>query len=300
MKRLILIAVPVLILLSLFLMRPAGVPEAPASEVTPEPTDAATAAPAPTPPPTPVPSQTFITEYPATDLATGEQIVKSLGVYLPEGYNPEESYPAVMLMHVSGADETFWLNLGIQEIMDELTANGEIPPTLVFMPDGYASDDKRGVRNDPGIYTQFAAELRNDLMPFLREYYGLSEEREDLAFYGASFGAYLCVNSVLIPNLDLFSGYGYVGGGTIDLPSLLTGWENSGTAGLPVKLLYIGEGSFDDRGPVELSYLTLLNHCDSFSDANLKFSLMENVGHDPEEWTRGLKEFLPLFFTGEG
>ena len=300
MKRLMLIAVPVRILLALFLLRPAGTPEAPTLQATPEPTAAATASPEPTPLPAPAPSQTFVTEYPATDYATGEQIVKKLAVYLPEGYIPGKSYPAVMLMHVSGADETFWLNLGIQEIMDELTANGEIPPTLVFMPDGYAGEEKRGARNDPGIYTQFAAELRNDLMPFLREYYGISENRGDLAFYGASFGAYLCVNSVLIPNLDLFSGFGYVGGGTIDLSSLLSGWEDSGTAGLPIKLLYIGEGSFDDRGPVELSYLTLLNHCDSFSDANLKFSLMENVGHDPEEWTRGLREFLPLFFSSEG
>ena len=296
MKRAVLLLIPILILASLFAVRAAehaSIQETPvptAAAAKPEPT------PAPTPEPTPRPSETFYTEYDARNAETGETVKKQLGVYLPPAYDENGEYRAIFLMHVSGADETFWMNLGIGEILDGMISSGEIPPVVAFMPDGYISDEKRGNRNDFSVYTQFAAEFREDLIPFAREYYSLSLSRDDLAFYGASFGAYMTVNSVLAPNLDLVSNFGYVGGGTIEPARLEEGWNTSGCSELPVRMLYIGEGEMDDRGPVELSYMTLLNACEKFHDDNLKFTLMPGIGHDATEWTEGLKEALRLFF----
>ena len=251
----------------------------------------------PSPEPTVRPSETFITEYDAVDIETGETVRKEMAVYLPEGYDENGQYNAVFLMHVSGSDERFWPNLGIKEIMDGLISSGEIEPMIVFMPDGYISDDARGTRNNPKVYTQFAAEFRDNLIPFVKEYYAVYDGREHYGFYGASFGAFLTVNSVLERNLDLVSFFGISGGGDIDINELESSWINCGTSELPVGMFYFGEGDMDDRGPVELSYMRLRDYCDKFTDDNLKFTLMEGVGHDATEWTEGLKEALRLFFS---
>lgn len=263
-------------------------PATPAAAFSPEPT--------PSPEPTVRPSETFVTEYEATDVSTGGKVRKNMAVYLPEGYDENGEYNTVFLMHVSGSDENFWLGLGIQEIMDGLISSGAVEPMIVFMPDGYISDDIRGIRNNPAVYTQFASEFRDDILPFVREYYAVHDGRDHYGFYGASFGAYLTVNSILEPNLDLVSYYGYVGGGEIDINELESSWLNSGNSDYEIGMFYIGEGSMDDRGPVELSYMTLRDHCDKFSENNLRFTLMDGIGHDATEWSEGLKEALQLFF----
>lgn len=268
-------------------------------EETPQ-TEAPTAAPEdaePSPEPTARPSELVSVSYRTSNFETGEETEKEMTVYLPEEYDENGRYNAVFLMHVSGSDENFWPSLGVKEIADELIDSDAIEPVLIFMPDGYFSDDVRGNRNDPRIYTQFAQEFRNDLMPFVKQSFPVYEERGHFAFYGASFGAYLTVNSVLKPNLDLVSNYGYVGGGTIDLNELEQAWADSGTSDLDISMFYIGEGDRDDRGPVELSYMILRDYCSKFNEENLKFTLMEGVGHDAEEWTGGLKEALQLFFS---
>ena len=269
--------------------------------VHPQENSVVTAAPAETPAATPSleptvrPSEVYTVTYKTTNRETGETAEKEMAVYLPEAYDANGQYNAVFLMHVAGSDENFWPGLGIQSIMDELIASGAVEPMLLFMPDGYVSDAVRGNRNDPRIYTQFAAEFREDLLPFVKQNYAVCEGREHLGIYGASFGAYLTVNSILRPNLDLVSNFGITGGGTIDLNELEQGWQDSGNADLDIAMFYIGEGDRDDRGPVELSYMTLRDHCDKFNEDNLKFTLMEGVGHDETEWIEGLKEALQLF-----
>ena len=245
-------------------------------------------------------SETFITEYETVNYETGETVKKKMAVYLPAGYREDGQYNAVFLMHVSGCNETFWLDLGIQGLMDRLIAEGQIEPTVVFMPDGYINDEKRGHQGDDTIYVQMSGELRDDLVPFVREYYALYGDRDHMAFMGASFGAYMTVNSALCPNLDLFSNFGYVGGGTIDLGKLENSWSAYGTQDLDIHMMYIGEGDRDDRGPVELSYMTLMGGCDKFSEHNLVFSLMEGYAHEPAEWVLGVQEALPLFWPASG
>lgn len=270
-------------------------------EIIPEPvsTSAATPSPevetTPSPEPTVRPSEIFVTQYGATDISTGERVIKNMSVYLPEGYDENEKYNAVFLMHISGSDENFWPGMGIQDIMDDLISSGEIEKTIVFMPDGYISDDVRGNRNDDGIYYQFAAELRDDIFPFIHQFYAVYDTREHYAFVGASFGSYMTVNSVLGPNLDLVKYFGCIGGGTIEQWRLEQSWSANGTGDLPVGMLYIAEGEYDDRGPAELSAMLLKSNCDKFDDTNLVFALLEGVGHEPLEWSGGFADAVRLF-----
>ena len=241
-------------------------------------------------------SQTFITSYETVDYETGEKVTKEMAVYLPAGYTQNEKYNVMILMHTSGSDEQFWLGLGIQDIMDKLISEGTIEKTIVFMPDGYINDEKRTHRGDDTIYIQMSGELRNDIVPFIKENYSVYEEREHYAFVGASFGAYMTVNSALCTNLDLFSNFGYIGGGTIEQEKLESNWYACSTQDLPINMLYIGEGDRDDRQPAELSYIYLMAGCDKFNEDNLIFSLMEGYAHEPAEWILGVEQALQLFW----
>lgn len=267
--------------------------EAAAPEERPEPL------PEPKAEPTPEPQSIIITvEYTTHDYdrSETEPVVKPMSVYLPRGYDPEAKYDAAFLMHVLGQDETFWPGLGIKEVLDELISSGDCAPLVVFMPDGYVNDQARGVTGLGVYYPQFARELREDIFPFIQENFALYDSPEHYAFCGASFGAYMTTNSVLVPNLDLVANFGYIGGGAI-YPSLLAaGWAEAGCEDCVIRYLYIGEGEFDDRGPVEESYAALLASCSKINKDNIVLSIIPGVGHDETEWITGVREALALFF----
>jgi enterochelin esterase-like enzyme len=58
-------------------------------------------------------------------------------VYLPDGYETSTlRYPVLYLLHGHGGGLYDWVNLGhIQQTADALIAHGDIPPTIIVMPD---------------------------------------------------------------------------------------------------------------------------------------------------------------------
>jgi S-formylglutathione hydrolase FrmB len=58
-------------------------------------------------------------------------------VYLPDGYDSSTlRYPVLYLLHGHGGGLYDWANLGhIQQTADELIAHGDIPPSIIVMPD---------------------------------------------------------------------------------------------------------------------------------------------------------------------
>jgi S-formylglutathione hydrolase FrmB len=62
-------------------------------------------------------------------------------VYLPDGYeNSNLRYPVLYLLHGHGGGLYDWVNLGhIQQKADALIAHGDIPPTIIVMPDAGSS-----------------------------------------------------------------------------------------------------------------------------------------------------------------
>ena len=250
----------------------------------------------PTPEPTPGESEIRYVSYDTVDIRTGEKVTKQMAVYLPAGYEEDGAYNALFLLHVAGCDASFWPNLGVQALFDRVIGSGACEPLVVFMPDGYIRPEARGEHNSDRDYPQFAAEFRDDLIPFVKANFALYEEREHYGVLGASFGAYMTVNSVLIPNLDLASWFGYVGGGTIDANRLRRGWEEAETEELPISHFYLGEGEYDDIGPVQISYQTLLAGCDKLDESNLTLSIIADAGHDKTEWLTGIEEALRIFY----
>jgi len=263
----------------------------------------------------------FMTEYETMDYVRGgtEPIKKKMGVYLPYGYDVNKKYDVVFLMHVSGADENFWLmdsfsyashdhgyiEITVPILLDNMIARGYCEPVIVMAPDGFPDNDSRALHNSGLAYDQFSREFAEDIMPFVAEYYatyaeGTSKEeliaaREHFAFLGASFGAYMNYLSVMSDNFDLVSNYAVVGGGEISYDYLMGDWTARGTQDYKMSCLYIGEGEYDDRAAPENSYYSLLQ-TEKFDEGNLHFTLFERTGHEDRAWINTLFNSLQLFF----
>ena len=62
-------------------------------------------------------------------------------VYLPGGYDPDQSYPVLYLLHGLWGDYTNWAEKGgMQTVADELVASGEIRPMVIVMPNAGDKD----------------------------------------------------------------------------------------------------------------------------------------------------------------
>ncbi|MFC4556123.1 alpha/beta hydrolase-fold protein [Georgenia faecalis] len=135
-----------------------------------------------------------------------------LGVYLPAGYDPDraEPYKVVYLAHGIFGDETdFMVPVNVPNILDNMTARGEIEPTVVvtmgnhFTGTGlnFASYDRLNAANN----------LVEVILPFVEERFNVSSEREGRAYggfsYGGSTGGFVIAN-----HPTAFGSYGFFSG----------------------------------------------------------------------------------------
>ena len=315
----------------------AGNPEAEAAppSASPEPT--------PTPTPTPKPlrpirlTETDLPEellrpaehrgtvleedYPTRDMVSDvpDRINKDVTVYLPYGYDPEEQYDVLILLHCAWADHRFWLgqerNYGSEEapvpvsvpnLLDRMIEEGYCRPLIVVSPCIYLYDRQPSNAGNGYDYEQFEQEIGTDFLPWIAENYGtyaadgspeaLRAAREHFGVLGASFGAYAEYFCVIGENFDLLAWYCFCGGGEIEPWHLAERWTENGTAELPLRMLYICEGEFDDRYGPEISYHNLLTFGGAFNEENVKFTLVQGWGHEDHSYLVGLYNSLQMFF----
>ncbi|MBO3087641.1 alpha/beta hydrolase-fold protein [Cellulomonas dongxiuzhuiae] len=113
-----------------------------------------------------------------------------LGVYLPAGYDADraEPYKVAYLMHGIFGDETdFMVPTNVPNILDNMTARGEIEPTVVITVGNHFT----GTALNFGSYNQqnSADNLVRNVIPRIESQYNVSNEREDRAYGGFSYGA---------------------------------------------------------------------------------------------------------------
>jgi enterochelin esterase-like enzyme len=166
-----------------------------------------------------------------------------LGVYLPAGYDPdrEEPYKVVYLAHGIFGDETdFMIPVGVPNILDNMTARGEIEPTVVITMGNHFTGTSLGFSSYN--QTNAANNLVNVILPFVEENYNVSNEREGRAYGGFSYGG--MTGGVVIKNYPTtFGYYGHFSGN----PSLTAADYDKiaaavGTNGLSV---FLGNGVFE-------------------------------------------------------
>lgn len=109
----------------------------------------------------------------------------SYAVYLPEGYEQSElHYPVLYLLHGNGGNLYSWVNDGrIQPTVDALIEKGDIPPTIIIMPDAGTTwfvDRKENMET---------AMLR-DLIPDVERTFRAITTRDGRLVAGLSMGGY--------------------------------------------------------------------------------------------------------------
>jgi enterochelin esterase-like enzyme len=116
-----------------------------------------------------------------------------LVVYTPPGYNPKraKAYPTFYLIHGGGGNEMDWSTQGaMNNVLDNLIADGQIPPMVVVMP------------NNPS-----SADLLANVIPFTEQHYNVATKASGRALVGLSGGA-TAVQDVLFHNTTTFGYYG--------------------------------------------------------------------------------------------
>jgi enterochelin esterase-like enzyme len=166
-----------------------------------------------------------------------------LGVYLPAGYDPNraEPYKVVYLSHGIFGDETdFMIPVNVPNILDNMTAKGEVEPTVVVTMGNHFTGT--GL-NFASYNRQNAADnLVQTILPFVEENFNVSNEREGRAYGGFSYGG--STGGFVIKDYPTtFGYYAYLSGN----PSLTeTDYDNIaaavGTNGL---FAFLGNGLFE-------------------------------------------------------
>ena len=264
-------------------------------------------------------------DYPTRDMVSDvpDRINKDVTVYLPYGYDPEEQYDVLILLHCAWADHRFWLgqerNYGSEEapvpvsvpnLLDRMIEEGYCRPLIVVSPCIYLYDRQPSNAGNGYDYEQFEQEIGTDFLPWIAENYGtyaadgspeaLRAAREHFGVLGASFGAYAEYFCVIGENFDLLAWYCFCGGGEIEPWHLAERWTENGTAELPLRMLYICEGEFDDRYGPEISYHNLMTFGGPFNEENVKFTLVQGWEHEDHSYLVGLYNSLQMFFRETG
>lgn len=112
-------------------------------------------------------------------------------VYLPKNYieNQDRSYPVLYLLHGLNGDHDNWNKRGrVKEVLDHLTAAGEICQMIVVFPDADADlpQAKHGYFNYPDWkYEDF---FFSEFMPYVEGKYRILADKKHRAIAGLSMG----------------------------------------------------------------------------------------------------------------
>jgi enterochelin esterase-like enzyme len=101
-------------------------------------------------------------------------------VILPPDFQTGERLPVLLLLHGGGMDADQWLRTGqVHRYVDRLHALGQLPRMVLVLP----------TSGDVPYTGESETHVMQELLPWLRERYGLSPSRRELAVAGMSMGA---------------------------------------------------------------------------------------------------------------
>ena len=143
-------------------------------------------------------------DYHSADYAgSGEEITKTAYVYLPYGYDENDTgtrYNILYLMHGWGGHAGEYFEYGSQKnLFDNLIEKGDMPPVIIVSASFYHGGSERDFGSSITAFRAFHNEFENDLMPAVEgtyHTYAVSAYDEDLkaardhrAFGGFSLGS---------------------------------------------------------------------------------------------------------------
>jgi enterochelin esterase-like enzyme len=124
-------------------------------------------------------------------------------VYLPPCYPENGDYPVIFLLHGKPQNENHWLILGIDEVMDQRIASGELEQLILVMPE---QPEPLFTQTDggPGSYE---GEFLSALLPFIEQRYEVDRRSDARAIAGISRGGVWALE-IAFANPEMFRAVG--------------------------------------------------------------------------------------------
>jgi enterochelin esterase-like enzyme len=226
-------------------------------------------------------------------------ITKPVNVYTPPGYDPNSSYPYIVVMHGIGNHEDRFNELSQPKLVpffDNLITSKATKPFIAVFPNGTTG----GANNAAGYYA-FGGELMLDLIPFLEANYSVRKDRASRAMAGFSFGGMQTINIGLCAHLKdfaWFAGLNAAGGnfGANDIAKYVAAQD---PVKYPLHYFYISVGNSDGTAgsASAASANGLATKGPYITSAN--FSFQNNIpgGHTYPVAEVGLYNFLRMAFS---
>ncbi len=135
---------------------------------------------------------------------------RKVNIILPAGYTTEKKYPVLYLLHGIGGDENEWLTGKPQYVIGNLIANGQAKEMIVVIPNCRARENDKATSEFTlehyAAFDNFINDLRDNLMPYMKENYSIAEGRENTAIAGFSMGGRESLNI----GLNMPETFGYI------------------------------------------------------------------------------------------
>lgn len=216
-------------------------------------------------------------------------------VYTPPGYDANKAYPVLYLLHGSGDDESYWVQVGRANfIMDNLLAAKKAKPALIVMPFGHVSREAGAGRAKGGGGPGFMEkDLFENVIPLVEKEYRVGKDAKDRAITGLSMGGGQALN-IGLNNLSRFAYVGGFSSGGLGksekaFASFLADPEKSNKQ---LKLLWIGCGTEDSLFAGNQNFEKLL----ASRRIQHEWHPTPAYGHIWRLWRVHLHDFLPKLF----
>lgn len=217
---------------------------------------------------------------------------RKMQVYTPPGYSKEKKVPVLFILHGIGGDETEWQRFAkVDNLLDNLIADGKAPPMIVVMPNGRAQKDDRanaGMAAAPA-FAVFERDLLDDVIPTIESRYSTRADREGRALAGLSMGGGQTLNFGLA-HLDTFAWIGAFSSAPNTKPPAELIPDPSATSG-KLKLLMLTCGSNDGLFRISKNFRTFLQEKEV-----PHLWHVDDRGHDPTHWAHALHDFTQRIF----
>ena len=243
------------------------------------------------------------------------EYTRHLLVYLPYGYDPQEQYNVLILLHGTGDDETAWLSyphyvldrtMEVRCIFDRMIEEQIIEPLIIVTARLY--EDYGSYSGDPTA-DRLAAELRDILLPCIVDRYAtwaassspedISAARQHFALGGLYWGSYFTYASGMRQNLPYFGNFICFSGN--DDPNFVLSTINSPELiDYPFYLYYSAAGTTDmaHDGGIN-NFYTLVNYTERLTEGENAFLHETEGGHTWNVWSTEIFNALQLAFLPE-
>lgn len=135
---------------------------------------------------------TYGTKHSETYYSTTTKKDRKVNIILPAGYTDDKKYPVLYLLHGIGGDENEWMGGNPQYIIGNLLAKGQAKEMIIVIPNCRARENDAAVSEFTlehyAAFDNFINDLRDNLMPYIKQHYSIAEGRENTAIAGLSMG----------------------------------------------------------------------------------------------------------------